>query len=488
MKLKTRIMTLTIGGLVAILVFFSLLIYVFFVRMTTDAEVRLLWNRAQTILRKPEVRRPEAWTEGELLREFLVEHTMIRIIDPAGAVRSSASNDNGLLKLKPVYRTSYHTRIVAVGTVRRVYIQVPVLQLPHKQQVGVLEVSKSFNLTRGYLRILLVTLSTGTLIGILFAIGAAVLYVRWIYKPVGLLAGTMEEIERSGTFGRLSSKFASGQDEFGRLGCTFNRMISRLEDNYKRQRYFIEDASHELRTPLTVIQSYAGMLRRWGGSDPALREEAVTAIEQEAERLKQLVQGLLQTADGGEGERESVFERLDASALARKTAAELSRSFERSVTVRTFSQAGEEVPEGYDGDDAAGGFWLEGNREKLKQLLIILLDNAIKYSSFPVILDLKLEPPGNSMVMKVMDKGVGIDAEHVPHVFDRFYRVDKARTRQSGGSGLGLSIARRIVEEHKGSISVQSEPGAGTAVTVKLPVKQQDRPPEEDGPVQIESC
>lgn len=477
MKLKTRIMLLTVGGLIAILVIFSLFIYVFFIRATTDAEIRLLWNRAQTVLRMPEVRLPEEWEKPGLLREFLAERMMIRIIDPAGNVRSAVSDDAGLMKLRPVYRTSYNTRIVAAGAIRRLYIQVPVLELPEKRQVGTLEIAKSFSLTRGYLRILLVTLASGTLIAIFFAIGAAILYVRWIYKPVGLLAGKMEEIEESGAFGRLEGKFASGEDEFGRLGSTFNRMMSRLEDNYKRQRHFVEDASHELRTPLTVIGSYAGMLRRWGGDDRKLREEAVTAIEQESERLLHLVKSLLQSADGGEGAPKADFAPVDLLELAVQTAHELFLSFERTITVHPLP--GHTEPPPFSSavpakDCEAGDFRLEGDREKLKQLLIILLDNALKYSSQPVEVLLREERGPDRIILSVHDRGVGIAPEHIGHLFDRFYRVDQARTRQTGGSGLGLSIARRIVTEHRGEIAVKSEPGQGTVVTVRLPRQQKD--------------
>lgn len=486
MKLKTRIMVLTICGLMAILAFFSLMIYVYFIRVATDAEVRLLWNRAQTVLRNPDIRKQENWTRPDLLNEFLGERTMIRIIDSNNTVRTFASNDPELGELKAVYRTAYHTRILSVGIIRRVYIQVPILTLPQKQQIGSLELSKAFDLSKGYLRLLLATLVSGSLISLAVAAVAAVFYVRWIYKPVAKLAATMEEIERSGAFGRLQGEFASGNDEFGRLGLTFNRMMVRLEDNYMRQRHFVEDASHELRTPLTVIRSYAGLLRRWGGEDPALREEAVTAIEEESERLRQLVHSLLQTAEGNGGGSLGGNMEVDLLTLTEKTAAELSRSFGRSITVEGIeleepgaaddTSSGTIPGEGTSASTAASssgeknvGCTVLGNREKLKQVLIILLDNAIKYSRGPVVVQLRQDHQTAQAVLTVRDSGIGIAPEHVGRLFDRFYRVDKARGRRTGGSGLGLSIAKRIVEEHGGEVSVKSKPGAWTEVTVRLP-------------------
>lgn len=462
MKLKTRIRVYTIGGLVSILLFFSLLIYVFFVRFSTNAEVRLLWNRAQTILRKPEVRSEQAWQEPELLQEFLSERMMVRIIDPAGRVRAQVANDSDLVSLAPVYRTAYHTRVVPVWAVRRIYIQVPILTVQGKRQVGVLELAKSFHLARGYLRILLITLATGTLIGILVAIGAAVFYVRWIYKPVGALAETMEQIEQSGSFTRLDDPgFADGDDEFGRLGGTFNRMMDRLEENYKRQRHFVEDASHELRTPLTVIQSYAGMLQRWGGDDPALRQEAVTAIQEEADRLKELVAGLLQSAENDADLSHAKYKEVDLLELAGKTAEEMSLSFDRSVHLHAQPET---------------SYSLYGNGKRLKQMLINLIDNAIKYSVMPVEIFLRLE--NDFILLEVQDRGHGMEPAHLSRIFERFYRVDEARTRSTGGSGLGLSIVERIVQEHGGQVTLDSEVGKGTVVTVRLPVHIEENRPK----------
>lgn len=460
MKLKTKIRIVTIGGLVCILVFFSLLIYVFFVRFSTNAEIRLLWTRAQTILRKPEVRTEQDWQDPELLREFLGERMMIRIIDPTGSVRSQAVNNPDLATIAPVYRTTYQTRVVPVWAERRIYIQVPILTVKTKQQVGVLELGKSFHLARGYLRVLLITLSSGTLVGILIAVCAAVFYVKWIYRPVETMAVTMEQIEQSGSFTRLDPFFAEGADEFGRLGATFNRMMDRLEDNYRRQRHFVEDASHELRTPLTVIQSYAGMLRRWGSENPAIREEAVDAIQEEADRLKELVEGLLQSADHPESLPGAVFTKVDLLELSYKTAEELSLSFQREIRLHP---------------EPATSFLVFGNGKRLKQMLINLLDNAIKYSGKPV--EIHLENEAGRVVLRVIDRGEGIGPSHLPKIFDRLYRVDEARTRSTGGSGLGLSIVDRIVKEHGGTVELASSRGHGTTAIVRLPsYRQEDHP------------
>ncbi|WP_438448309.1 sensor histidine kinase [Gorillibacterium sp. sgz5001074] len=460
MTLKARILIFTMAGLAAILTFYTLLIYVFFVRTTTDAEVRFLWNRAQTILRKPEVRQPAMWAAPDLLEEFMQDHMMLRIIGPDQQIHAEVRKDLELEQLIPVYRKEYHTRIIAKGSVRVISIQVPILMLPERQQVGVLELTRSFSLFRGYLRLLLLTLGSGFVIGLLFSVLIAVTYVRWIFKPVAQLAGTMERIERSGSFDRLAPDYTREKDEFGRLGQTFNRMMARLENNYERQRHFVQNASHELRTPLTVIRSYAGLLRRWGGDNPALREEAVEAIEQEAVRLKELVEGLLLLADTEENTGRTELGTVKLWKLIARTAGELSRTFGRTVEL--------------EADESARNAVVLGNPLKLKQLLIILLDNAMKYSTEAVTVRLRAEE--EEAVLEVEDRGEGIAPEHLGKLFDRFYRADQARNRKTGGSGLGLSIAKKIVEEHGGGIEVRSRLGQGTLMTARLKMNAKSRP------------
>lgn len=461
MSLRRRILFVTITGLVLVLFFYSFLIYVFFVRISIEGETRLLWNRAQTVLRKPEVRQEKLWAPG-LLDEFLMEHSMLRIIAPTGEVRIVSENDPRLSQEKPVYRDDYHTRILSRGMYKLIYIQVPILALPSKQQTGLLEIGKCLDLTKGYLYFLILTLSAGSLFAAACSVIIALLFVRWIYKPITQLSDTMERIESSGSYRRLEGELVTDQDEFGRLGLTFNRMIAKLEKNYDRQRHFIEEVSHELRTPLTVIKSYAGMLKRWGASESGLRDEAVAAISEEADRLQQLVQELLKTAGRGEFGSSTEMKPFDLLKLMHQTAKELSRSFKRRIAVQP---------------DARSGYIVEGDPVRIKQLLIILLDNAIAYSDRSV--SLFLEEQEERVVITVRDRGMGIAQEHLRHLFVRFYRGDQAKYRRTGGSGLGLSIAKKIVDEHQGTITIASELSRGTVVTISLPKQQESRPPEE---------
>lgn len=255
-------------------------------------------------------------------------------------------------------------------------------------------------------------------------------------------------------------------DELGQLATTFNELLARLdvafrqrEEALQQQRQFVADASHELRTPLTSIEGYARMLRQWGLEDPEITQEAADVIEREAVRMRRLVESLLNLAHGDVGmplnlARHDLREIANDAVTAARVAAD--------GRVGVFSR----VP----GDPVNATV----DQERIYQVLGILLDNAVKYTEEGDSVSVSVRSAGDNVTIEVADTGQGIDRRHLPHIFERFYRVDEART--TGGSGLGLAIARQIVEQHGGSISVDSEIGEGTVFAVVLPVQPPDQP------------
>jgi two-component system OmpR family sensor kinase len=283
------------------------------------------------------------------------------------------------------------------------------------------------------------------LVGVIVAGGAL--------GPVVRVTSAAESISRSRDLSRRVPA-PSHRDEPGRLAATFNRMLASLEEASHAQQRFVADASHELRAPLTAIQGNLALLRRRPDMPPEYREETLAEAERESARLARLVADLLALAraDAGVGlELRSVD--LDAVALdAFRSAQALARGQKLSVDALTPAQ----VP---------------GDEDRLKQLLIILLDNAIRYTPPEGKVSLSLTEEDGFAVLVVQDEGVGIPAADLPHVFERFYRADPARGRDPGGTGLGLAIAQWIVEQHHGQVTVDSQVGAGTRVTVRLPLK-----------------
>jgi two-component system sensor histidine kinase CiaH len=221
------------------------------------------------------------------------------------------------------------------------------------------------------------------------------------------------------------------------------------------QRAFIADASHDLRTPLSVIRADAELLKRHDAEPINANREAVDDIIGESDRLGTMVGQMLILAQADAGQATLSLSEVALDELVTDVARSMRLlAAERSVSLET---------------DVDGPLAVRGDSDRLRQLVVILTDNAIKYTDAGGSVRLEVRRPSRrKAVVRVSDTGCGIPAEALPRIFDRFYRVDKARSREAGGTGLGLAIARWIVEAHGGSIHVESEPGVGTTMTVEL--------------------
>lgn len=239
-------------------------------------------------------------------------------------------------------------------------------------------------------------------------------------------------------------------DELGRLAVTFNEMLADLERAFATQRRFLADAAHELRTPLTVVRASAETWLR--GDRAEERETAARVVAREADRMGRLVADLLTLARGDANQpqvRRPV--QLDAILVDVYRQA-LSLTDTVSLTLGEFDQV-----------------TVIGDPDRLRQLVLNLVDNAIRYTPDGGQVTLDLAKADGAATLRVRDTGAGIPPEDLPRIFDRFYRIDVARTRQSGGAGLGLAISQEIAQAHGGRIAVTSEAGHGTEFTVHLP-------------------
>jgi two-component system, OmpR family, sensor kinase len=296
---------------------------------------------------------------------------------------------------------------------------------------------------------------------VLLAIGGSWLMARSSMAPVNDIVVKARRIGEHDLSERLPVE--RPRDELGQLATTFNALIARLEvafrqreEALRQQRQFVADASHELRTPLTSIEGYARMLRQWGADDPEVTREGAAVIEGEAARMRHLVEGLLNLAHG---DAEYALNPMphDLREIANDAVSAARMAAEGRV--RVYSQVLDKP------------VVTLADRDRIYQVLGILLDNALKHTPEGGSVRVLVRSREGRAEIAVRDTGVGIDPRHLPHIFDRFYRVDTARS--DAGSGLGLAIARQIVEQHGGAIDVESQPGVGTTFTVSLA----DHPP-----------
>jgi two-component system OmpR family sensor kinase len=282
-------------------------------------------------------------------------------------------------------------------------------------------------------------------------------FIGWLaahraLQPLEIITETALQITRADDLSRRIPMPESPQDEVGRLGMAFNESLERLERLFNAQRRFLADVSHELRTPLTAIRGNVDLLRRMGGADPT----SLDAMQSETDRMSRLVGDLLllAQADSGKLPRAHDLIELDTLLLEVFREAQILAGGVR-VSLSEIDQT-----------------CVVGDRDLLKQLLLNLVSNALKFTPEAGQVVLGLIPVNNWARLTVTDTGIGIPPAELPHIFERFYRVDKARSRALGGAGLGLSIAQRIAHMHGGRIEAASEgiPGRGSTFSIWLPL------------------
>ena len=286
-----------------------------------------------------------------------------------------------------------------------------------------------------------------------FAVGGGYWLARKALSPVDRMAATADEI----TATRLDRRLAEPEtlDELGHLARTFNTMISRLERSFDEVRRFTADAAHELRTPLAVMRTEAEVALRSQRS-PDRDARVLENLLEEIERLSRLVSQLLFLCREDTGIGTNNFQPVRLDALVRDVIEHI------EVAARE---------KGLDLQVRLGdACHIKGDPDRLRQLFFNLLDNAIKYTPAGGSVAVEAGPLNGQARVVVTDTGIGIPGEHLPHVVERFYRVDSSRSPDTDGNGLGLSICSSIAESHSGRLAIESTPGFGTRVSLVLPI------------------
>ncbi|GAB1808325.1 HAMP domain-containing sensor histidine kinase [Priestia megaterium] len=380
------------------------------------------------------------------------KNQLIRVLDRKGNIITSTSNNVSPNWQQPKTVKHQEYKVIRNHDERLLVLRSPIVT---DNFTGTVEIVRNMEMSDVFMdKIFLLMLAAG--VGsLIFSILGGTILAKKILSNIQALTLTMKKIKTNGLEERVPVN--EKNDEFAQLGSLFNELMDSLEDSFLQQKQFVEDASHELRTPLAIIQGHLMLLNRWGKNDVAVLDKSLKSSLKEVERLTNLVQELLELSRA----ENSLINPVDVEPInVLATVQHVVRNFEV-----LYSNYGFKIKHSHE------NLYVNISSRHLEQILIILLDNAVKYSKKEekeVVIDCSLI--NEKVSLKVMDKGIGIPEEDIPYILNRFYRVDKARSRKQGGLGLGLAIAKRWVEKYHGTINIESKEGEGTNVTVVLPL------------------
>jgi two-component system sensor histidine kinase ArlS len=457
LPLKWRLTLLTSLLLCFFLLFSNTVQYLIINQRLTEQEQSSIQTTI-TEIKNYLVERKPGWSPNEknAIQAYLVsinqKNQLIRIVDGNSAVLAAASNHLPVDWVPPQSVDHDQTKNELHHGEHLILMRSPI----HIDSwIGTIEIVRN---TEDFGRIddaILAAMIAGALGAIVISGFGAMYLVRQLVKPIQSITDTMRKIKHQGLHERVTVLHQG--DEISDLSNMFNDMMDEVETSFLKQKQFVEDASHELRTPVAIIEGHLSLLHRWGKSDPAIVEDSLNASLQEINRLKSLVEELL------------ALTRTESIGINPKPAPIIPAEMMQAAIHRFAAvHPAYQFENDFDGMEQAS---LEMDANHLEQILLIVLDNAVKYSPEHTKIWIKARRSKGNMIIQIIDQGVGIPPEDLPYIFRRFYRVDKARSRDQGGNGLGLSIAKRLVENYKGTITVTSEMSQGTIVTITLPLQ-----------------
>lgn len=446
MKLKTKIQLFSSLFMLLLILLVNTSIYFLFYKISAENELSRLSNETNTIVEtlqaNPDVPR------SQLLKAFVPENGIIRVIDQNGEeLIPTITKSESYTQL--AYEFIDHEKRTIEKDEQGHYIAVVMKPIIWENgEVATLQVANFLIALDEMMHTLFYVLVAASLIILIPTVIAGNLLSKFVIQPIQKLIETMK-INIHDKNWQLIEVENESKDELYEMVTTFNELMRQLKESFKKQEQFVSDASHELKTPLSIIKSYAELLKRRGKANPELITESIDVIEQEAERMLLLVNQLLDLA---KNKQAFPHEPIDLVPLVKKVHRIFADAYDRKIHL----------------DIAEKSVLIKGNEKQIEQVVYILLSNAIKYSEKEIALHLYVKQ--QFAVLDVIDKGIGIPEEEQKRIFDRFYRVDKARSRQTGGTGLGLAIANEIVKHHGGTIEVVSEIGKGSTFTVNIPM------------------
>ncbi|AEM74658.1 sensor histidine kinase [Caldicellulosiruptor acetigenus] len=386
--------------------------------------------------------------DKELVNDSVINSDInIKIADSSGKILNNSKNFNPQVSIK-----ANPNNVMVVENEEKHLIVKNFVISDNGKIIGYVQVAKNMNREYSFLKLLFIVLLVADAIGMITSVITGFSISQKILKPIKEITNTAKRI----TATDLNVKINVGEvdDELSNLAKTFNEMIERLKISFEKQNQFVSDASHELRTPLSVINGYINLIDRWGKNDKEVLQESIVAIKNEVKYMTELVERLLFLARGDSGVIKLQKEVVNLNQLVE----EIVKEGKLVAPNRNWSY------------NHKGRIDIFADGRLMKQMLRAIIDNSIKFTQEGGTINISVEKHLDKVKIVVKDNGIGIPREEIGKIFDRFYRVDKVRSKTTGGSGLGLSIVKWIVEAHNGEILVESELGKGTEVSVLLPM------------------
>ncbi|MFF2498051.1 ATP-binding protein [Peribacillus sp. NPDC058075] len=435
-----------------IFIFCNLIQLILIQTFTSKQEEHQLYKRSEEIRtiimeQSKHVSGKDLLVSEDLFEKIVERNEMIRVLDKDGNELYNISND-----------FPDQDRVLKNGFYRMKEDGEDLLLIKEPLRVdsfnGTLEIGKNIETFDTFMEKVIWVLVLGTFLSLALSLVSGWFLVRKLLSPLTLMTNTMRKIEDNQFQERVP--VMESKDEFSQLSIIFNSMMDRIEASIAQQKRFVEDASHELRTPLAIIHGHLSLLQRWGKNKQDVLESSLHTSIKETDRMIELTNELL------------LLTRMDKQK-------EVQGSFIPCNGLETINEVLNDYQLIHESlkinreEMVHGETLLAIPEEQLKRLLIIILDNAIKYSGENKEVIIKTSSEKDKYKIEIHDNGYGISQEDMPYIFDRFYRVDKARSRGKGGNGLGLSIAKDITEEYKGDILAESTIGKGTAIILLIP-------------------
>ncbi|MHC8514627.1 sensor histidine kinase [Sporosarcina sp. ITBMC105] len=450
MKLKNKIHVFSTLLMFIILVLANVLIYFLFERMSHNTEYHQLLSRSNNLT----TALSQTATEEDaviVIRATIPANSAVTITDSANKAITIVQSVEGLGKIGDRTNADDPFVIRDFKGIEALSITMPIIW--PTGEVVTLEITQLLTDVEENLRVLKFVLIGVTAFAMILIVLSSVTLGKIVTQPIEKLIQTMTSNRQSGKFEKINEN-VDGKDELAQMERTYNEMMEELEQNYNKQEQFVSNASHELKTPLTVIESYASLLIRRGLENREVVDEALAAILSETGRMKEMITQMLDLAKSNEAQAIE-FVDTNVNQLVEDVVKPLRQAYGRDIQIEADEQ-----------------YYVETDGKYVKQLLFILLDNARKYSDGEIVAS--INDQSNGVEVTVKDYGKGIPKEDIPHLFDRFYRVDSDRSRKTGGTGLGLSIAKEIADGLGANLSIESVVGMGTCIRVFIPNKRED--------------